>query len=47
MMRMRSYEEKDPQVVAEMFGASLEDRLALAGVTLEEFYEDHEEEEES
>lgn len=42
--KMMSYEEMDPMVAAEMFGASLEEMLEIAGVTLEEFYEDNKEE---
>lgn len=38
---MMSYEEMDLAVAAEVFGASLEESLAIAGVTLEEFYEDY------
>jgi len=41
---MMSYEEMDPMVAAEMFGASFEEMLALAGITLEEFAEDYLEE---
>lgn len=41
---MMNYEEMDPMVLAEIFGATLEERLTLAGVTLEEFYEDSTEE---
>lgn len=41
---MMSYEEMDPIVAAEFFGASLEESLALCGITLEEFYEDYLEE---
>ena len=41
---MMSYEEMDPMVAAEMFGASLEEMLEIAGATLEEFYEDNKEE---
>lgn len=43
--RMMSYEEMDLAVAAEVFGASLEEQLALHGITLEEFYEDSTEEE--
>lgn len=41
--KMMSYKEMDPMVAAEMFGASLEEILVIAGVTLEEFYEDNKE----
>lgn len=37
---MMSYEEMDLAVAAEVFGASLEESLALCGISLEEFYED-------
>jgi hypothetical protein len=42
---MMRYEEMDPMVAAEMFGADLTEMLAIAGITLEEFYEDSTEEE--
>ena len=42
---MNNYEEMDPMVAAEVFGASLEEMLALAGISLEEFHEDMAEEE--
>lgn len=37
---MNNYEEMDPMVAAEVFGASFLEMLAIAGITLEEFYED-------
>ena len=43
---MNNYEEMDPIVAAEVFGASFVEMLAIAGITLEEFYEDSTEEEE-
>lgn len=42
---MMSYEEMDLTVAAEVFGASLEEQLALHCITLEEFFEDSAEEE--
>ena len=39
---MMSYEEMDLAVVATAFGATLEEALALNGISLEEFYEDSE-----
>lgn len=42
---MMRYEEMDPMIVAEMFGADLTEMLAITGVSLEEFYEDSTEEE--
>lgn len=37
-------EEMSEMVAAEMFGASFEEMLKIAGVTLEEFYEDYKKE---
>lgn len=42
---MMSYEEMDMAIGFEVFGASLEEQLALHGITLEEFFEDSAEEE--
>lgn len=44
---MMNYEEMSAQVAAEFFGATLEEQLALNGITLEEFYEDYLEEREA
>lgn len=41
---MMSYEEMSLEVAMEVFGFTLEEQLALCGVTLEEFYEDYLEE---
>ena len=41
---MMSYEEMDLMIAAEVFGTSLEESLALCGISLEEFYEDYLEE---
>lgn len=37
-------EEMNEMVAAEMFGASFEEMLKIAGITLEEFYEDYKKE---
>lgn len=37
-------EEMDEMIAAEMFGASFEEMLKIAGITLEEFYEDYKKE---
>ena len=37
-------EEMNEMVAAEMFGASFEEMLKIAGITLEEFFEDAKEE---
>ena len=42
--KMMNYEEMNEMVAAEMFGATFEEMLAIAGITLEEFYEDAKEE---
>lgn len=43
---INNYEEMDPMVAAEVFGANFLEMLDLAGIPLEEFYEDTAEEEE-
>lgn len=41
---MMRYEEIDPMVAAEVFGADFLEMLEIAGITPEEFYEDSTEE---
>lgn len=43
-MTFTSYEELDPMEVAEVFGATLEEKCALMGITLDEFFEECEKE---
>lgn len=37
---INNYEEMNPMVAAEMFGADFLEMLEIAGITPEEFYED-------
>lgn len=41
---MTNYEEMDPMVAAEVFGADFREALALAGISPEEFFFDVEDE---